>query len=174
MFRPPLLLALVGLWSCGYTATSARPDGQARRLHVAPIVEPALHLDTGALVEEAVRQAIAREAGVLLVAAADAEEVLEVELLSGGAGLEAFAQPDRRAAQYRATVVLRGVLKTANGQVEWTSPVFSGDSAYLSTPGALESLDGAERRGLDRAARQAAERLVGSLVSHLRSARSEG
>lgn len=174
MLRSLPLFALISLMACGYTTSSARPDGQARRLHVAPIVEPALHLDTGALVEEAVRQAIAREAGVLLVAAPDAEEVLEVELLFGGAGLEAFAQPDRRAAQYRATVRVRGVLKGADGRIEWTSPVFSGDSAYLSTPGALESLDGAERRGLDRAARQAAERLVGSLVSHLRSARSEG
>ncbi|MBK6690257.1 MAG: hypothetical protein IPG45_37675 [Deltaproteobacteria bacterium] len=172
MLRWSPVFALVGLIACGYTASSARPDGQVRRLHVAPIVDPALHLDTGALVEEAVRQAIAREAGVLLVAEPDAEEVLQVELLSGAAGLEAFAQPDRRAAQYRATVLVRGILKGRGGQVEWTSPVVSGDSAYLSTPGALESLDGAERRGLDRAAQQAAGRLVLALVSHLRSSRS--
>lgn len=172
MLRWSSLLALIGIVACGYTSSSARPDGQARRLYVAPIVDPAQHLDTGALVEEAVRVAIAREAGVVLVAAPDAEEVLEVELLSGGAGLEAFAQPDRRAAQYRATVLLRGILKDGGGRVAWTSPVVSGDSAYLSTPGALESLDGAERRGLDRAAHLAAERLIMALVSHLRSTRS--
>lgn len=172
MSRGWFLFALLGFVACGYTHTSARPDGELRRLHVAPIVDPALHLDTGALVEEAVRRAIARESGVLLVGATDADEILEVELLSGTASLEAFAQPDRRAAQYRATVLVRGVLKRSSGQVQWTSPPVSGDSAYLSTPGALESLDGAERRGLDRAAQQAAERLVLALVSHLRSSRS--
>lgn len=164
-----LALALTLLIGCGYTTSSAHPTGAPRRIYVAPIREAGVHVDTGALAEEAVRRAVADEAGLLLVSALDAEWTLELELVSGAAGLEAFAQPDRRAAQYRSTVQLRGVLRDPRGEVRWRSPTVVGAAAYLSTPGALESLDGAERRGLDRAAQQAAERLVLALVGHLRT-----
>jgi hypothetical protein len=158
-------LALIG---CGYTVTSARPDGEAQRIYVAPIKEPGLHVDTGAMVDEAVRRAVANRAGLLLVREPSSDVTLEVELLTSGAALEAFAEPGLRAGQYRASVQVKGRLVGADGRVRWESPVVSGEAPFLSPPGAIEQLDGAERRSLAAAADTAADRLIAAMCVHLR------
>lgn len=141
---------------------SARaPDGEMIAIAVAPIREPGLDLDAGADVTRAVRLAVARAAGFRLVEESDADRVLHVELLDVNSALAPFAEPSLRAAQYVVRLTLRGTLQDEHGR--WTSPAVVGEGRFLSTPGGVEQLDGANRRALERAAQQAAERLVGTL-----------
>ena len=150
------LLALVT--ACGY-GSAAAPVA----IRVAPVAEPGLDVDAAALVARAVRRAVARGPGTR-IAATGAEEIsLEVELLDAGMNLAAFADPNLRAAEYRATVLLRGRLRDPSGAVVWSSPVIAGESAVLSPPGRVEVLDGARRRSLEWAAEDAADRLVVSV-----------
>jgi hypothetical protein len=147
---------------CGYTVGPA--GGTARAIAVGRMTEPGIDVDAAALVNAAVRHALASSPGTRLVAEDAADETLDIELLNATSGLAPLADPNLRAAQYRALVLVRGKLIDRTGKVTWTSPVITGEAPFLSTPGPIETLDGARRRALSRAADVAAERLVASMT----------
>lgn len=158
MLRASLLIAALGLASCGYTF-----GRDLRPISVAPIKEPGIDVDAAPLLTAAIRHAVARGPGTRLAGEESGAALLQVELLSSTSGLTSFADPAVRAAQYRAVVNVRATLVGANGKTLWQSSVITGEAPYLSTPGAIEKLEGARRRALERAAEDAAERLVASL-----------
>jgi hypothetical protein len=147
--------------SCGYSF--APRAGAARPIHVAPIAEPGIDVDAAAWVNVAVRHAVARSPSTRLVAREEAYATLEVEMVNSAAALAPLADPGLRASQYHAVLVLRGKLVDKTGRVLWRSEA-TGDVPFLSTPGPIETLDGARRRALQRAAEEAADRLIGALT----------
>lgn len=149
--------------SCGYQVTARGTGAAARAIRVGRIIEPGIDVDAAAMVAGAVRQAIARGPSTRLVRGDAAEAELEVELVNSASALATLADPGLRAAQYRAVVLVRGRLLDKQGKVLWTSTVITGEAPYLSAPGPIEALDGARRRALERAADDAAERLVASM-----------
>jgi hypothetical protein len=105
---------------------------------------------------------VARAQGLQL-AGSKAHGTLSVEIVDIQIGLGTFAEPSLRAARYQVSISLRGKLEDAGGFV-WTSAPIAGHAPFFSTPGAIEALDGAGRRALERASDEAAERLVASLM----------
>ncbi|MEQ8278881.1 MAG: LPS assembly lipoprotein LptE [Deltaproteobacteria bacterium] len=154
----PLLLLLAA--ACGYTTSARRADGTVHTIFVEPIAEPGLDLDAGSDVARAVRLAIARTSGLALADEATADHRLRVEILGVRSSLAPFAEPALRAAQYVVRITLRGVVHDATGVPAWQTPVVTGDSRFMSTPGGVEQLDGANRRTIEQASQEAAERLV--------------
>ena len=159
-------LALVAVTGCGYTTRVSTPAGDDYGLRVTPVSHPGLDPYAPGLVDHALRRAVARAAGLRVDD--DAAPTLTVEVVDARVGLTAFAEPALRAAQYQAEVVLRGVLVGPSGRRVWGSPLSAGVAPYLSTGGRIEALDGAGRRAMGEAADEAARRLVGHLVRHLR------
>lgn len=165
------LLAALG---CGYTTRVVGPGGGDLLVHVPQVEAPGIDVDAAGLVDARLRRAVARAAGLALAPEVDAQVVLHVEVLEVRAGLSPFAEPALRAAQYEATVRLRGRLARRDGGPAWRSAPVTGRDAYLSTAGPIERLDGAGRRALARAAEDAAERLVAAMVLHLRAPPATG
>ena len=157
-----VLLALLSA-SCGYTVTTSAGGG-IRRLAVAPIEEPGLDIDGGAMVSVAVRRAVARGPGLRLVRT-HPDALLFVRLIDARTGLRPLADPGARAAQYAVTVKIQGELRRADGAALWTSPTIVGAAEMLSPADGVEAIDGARRRTLQRAAEDAAEQLV-VLIRH--------
>ena len=155
-------LALLGA-SCGYTSRVTGPDGGDVAVVVPPVAHPGLDPYAPGIVDRALRRAVARAAGLRLSDAAP--RALRVTVADVRIGLTPFAEPGLRAAQYEAEITLTGALE---GGRPWRSPVVRGAAPFLSTGGRLEALDGAGRRALGEAADEAARRLVGALVRHLR------
>jgi hypothetical protein len=144
--------------ACGYGV------GATRAISVGKLVDAqAIDVDAAALVTNAVRRAVARGPRTRLVESDAADAHLEVELLSTDSPLAPFADPAARAAQYRATVTVRGRLVDRGGKIVWTSNAITGEARYLSVSGAVEALEGARRRALERAAEDAAERLLAGM-----------
>lgn len=163
MSRPVSLVApalALALCACGYGAASPG----ARVIAVRALEERGIDVDAGAEVLGAVRRAIARGPALRLAGAPDADAELALELVGTTTELEAFADPAARAAEYRAVIHVRGTLYSADGSTLWRSAVITGEAPFLSTPGPIERLDGARRLALQRAARDAAERLVAALT----------
>ncbi len=158
MTRVALILLLVA--GCGYTTSARRADGTVHTLYVAPISEPGIDLDAGADVARAVRLAIGRASGLALEDAATADYTVTVEIVAVDTSLAPFSEPSLRAAQYAVRISVRAVLEAVPGEIAWTTPVVVGTSQYLSTPGGVAALDGANRRTIEVAAEQAASRLV--------------
>jgi lipopolysaccharide assembly LptE-like protein len=164
LVRPAFHAALaftIALAGCGYSAV---PAAGARSIAIGRLSEPGIDVDAAALVNAAVRHAIASSPSTRLVSRGAADATLDIELLNSASALAPLADPNVRAAQYRAVVLVRGRLLDKRGVLIWESPVIQGDSPFLSTPGPVETLDGARRRALARAADIAAERLVACLV----------
>lgn len=166
--------ALVALWAC---ATSEglplevrlvrwvkAPDDLLRQgpslgEHGRPSIGPG---SVAALprVESAVRQALAAHPQLTLARhSAAAVPRLDVRLAMADVVLEPFADRGRRANPYRAVVVLDATLKTPTGGSVFPIRAM-GEVLVLAPPGGIEALDGALRRGIDRAAGQAARRLA--------------
>lgn len=158
MSRAALILLLVA--GCGYTTSARRADGTVHTIYIAPISEPGIDLDAGADVARSVRLAVGRSSGLALAEAGDADYTMTVEILGVDSSLAPFAEPTLRAAQYNVRISLRAVLEDVPGRLAYTTPIVVGESRYLSTPGGLEVLDGANRRMIEQAADQAASRLV--------------
>lgn len=154
------LAALLGT-ACGYTVGAAK---SARSFRVAPLREPGLDTDAGALVLRSVRQTLARGPSTRLASGSEAVPELTVELISSDASLAPFSDPGLRAAQYLAVVRIRGTLTSSTGRQMWRSGVVSAEEPYFTVADDLEALDGARRSALSRAATRAAEDLVSSLV----------
>jgi hypothetical protein len=114
-----------------------------------------------------VREAIARSSRTRLVGDDAAEAELQVMLVGTDSPLQPFADPGVRAAQYRAVVLLRGRLVSRTGEVLWSSGVITGEASFLSPGGRIETVDGARRTALSRAAADAASRLVASMHASL-------
>jgi hypothetical protein len=155
-------LFFTALPSCGYSI--APGAGAARAINVSPIAEQGIDIDAASLVAVAVRHAVARGPSTRLASDQDANETLQVELLNSASSLAVLADPALRAAQNRAMVTVRGRLLDKKGHVIWESAIITCDSPFLSTPGPIETLDGARRRALQRAAEDAADRLVASMT----------
>ena len=166
-----LAIALLLLSACGYSLSTRARDGEAYRVKVAPVREPAIDVDAGAEVQRAVNTAVARTSGFRL-SESDDDYVLNVEILDLRAGLAPFADPGRRAAQYVARVTLRARIERG-GRTVWTSTSISGEGRYLSTPGGVETLDGANRRSIARASTEAADRLLLAMRAALDDLRTE-
>jgi hypothetical protein len=149
--------------ACGYAVS---PGAGARAIAVGKVSEPAIDVDAAAMVNAAVRHAIASNPSTRLVSGGAADATLDIELVNSAAALAPLADPNLRAAQYRVVVLVKGRLHDRSGKVIWESPVIVGEAPFLSTPGQVEALDGARRRALSRAADVAAERLVASLTWH--------
>jgi hypothetical protein len=156
-------LLLGSLASCGYSIGAGRAPGGLTSLAVETKDQEALDVDAAALVSRAVRRAIARGPSTQL-AEEGAEGTLRVRLIEARADLAPLADPRLRAAQYRAEIRLVATLVRTDGKLLWTSSLIVGEAPYLSTPGALERLDGARRRALERAAEDAADRLVAAML----------
>jgi hypothetical protein len=131
-------------------------------LAVAEIRETGVDVDAAGFVSAAVRRAVSRGQGLEL-AGSKAHGELAVEIVDIQLGLGAFAEPGLRAARYQVSISLRGKLTDASG-FEWTSAPVTGYAPFFSTPGAIEALDGAGRRALERASDEAAERLIASVM----------
>lgn len=156
--RAALLLVLFGT-GCGYSMATRAPSGRAYPIAVAPVREPALDVDAGSEVQRAVQTSVARSAGLALVEPNDDAYLLRVEVLDVTTNLAPFAEPNVRAGQYIVRLSLRVTIEHLGAPI-WQSGVINGQGRFLSTPGAVERLDGDGRRTLQRAAIDAADRLV--------------
>lgn len=166
--RPAALLGLLSaLAGCGYSTRVVGPHGDDLTVFVPLVEAPGIDVDAPGFVDASVRREVARAAGLSLAGEAGAQAVFRVEVLEVRTGLAPFAEPALRAAQYQATIRLRGRLERP-GAKGWRSGVVTGAASYLSTAGPIERLDGAGRRALARAAEDAAEQLVAALVFELR------
>lgn len=152
--------ALLVLSSCGYTLANRAADGSDHAISVPAIREPGIDVDAGASVLRAVRTAVARTPGLRLVQDGDETYELRVEVLSVDSNLAPFAEPALRAAQYLVRITLRGTVRDVVTGKVLATPVVQGESRYLSTPGGVETIDGANRRTIERAAIEAADRLM--------------
>ncbi len=92
------------------------------------------------------------------------DAVLSVRLIEAQHALSPMADPRLRAPEYVAQIRLQATLSSTVGATQWRSPVVVGESAFMSMPGSIESLDGARRRALAQAAEQAADRLHALIV----------
>ncbi|MCK6551040.1 hypothetical protein L6R52_34705, partial [Myxococcota bacterium] len=114
-FAPLILVLCAG---CGYSIAGSTRGPLV--LDVAPIEERGIDVDAAALVGASLRRTIARGPGTRLGPGPDATR-LEVELVTAGSSLQAFADPSVRAAQYQEIVELRGRLVDASGNEVWRS-----------------------------------------------------
>ena len=155
--------ALIALSACGYTV-GARPPAGARRIHVAPIVEHGVEADAAGVVAVAVRRTIARGPSTTLVDPDLAAATLQVEIIDTSAPVAPGADPAARAAEYASRVRLSAALVHRDGRVLWRSSSAAGEALFVSVPGPMEALEGARRRALAEAARDAADALVTQML----------
>src|SRR5262249_44155475 len=100
-----LAFVLFASSACGY---SVAPGAGARAIAVGKISEPGIDIDAAALVNAAVRHAIASSPSTRLVSSGAAEATLDVELVNSASALAPLADPNLRAGQYRAVVLVKG------------------------------------------------------------------
>ncbi len=145
---------LLGTAGCGYRALRLSTpvileavQGEVPAVDALPVVEQALHRalregGTGTSTRSAVR--------------------LRVWVVQAEARLSSFSEPALRAGQYDAQIRLMAEVIEPSGATRWRRH-FVGTTPFLSPPGGLESLDGTARRALQRAADEAARRVVEAL-----------
>ena len=172
-----LWLAIVPAVGCGYhPIRGAHPASgrSATPLRILPVTGAGSDLDAQADVQWALADAL-RQQPVFIdagrqsdVKAAGTVLRLSVHIARAGTRLSPLTEPALRAAMYEAEIVLEGRCTDGAGQVCWRGAE-SARVRYLSTPGGVETLDGAGRRALVDAAAVAAERLLEAFAWALRS-----
>ena len=143
---------------------TGRFPGKVKNVAVRPVHEDGVDVDAAGILSGVIRKAVAAHPAATLVTEQNAEAILVVELLSVGGGLAPLADPGSRAAQYRSQISIKAKLDHSSGNTIWHSGRIIGQADYLSVPDGIETLDGARRRALMRAAQNAADQLVTSLV----------
>lgn len=159
------LVLLACLASCGYSSRAVGTDGGDLAVFVPLVTDPGLDVDAAGLMDTELRRAVARTSGWRLSSRDDAPATLKAELVNVRTGLAAFADPAQRAGQYVVTVRLKGRLSLRDAQPSTRTKTATGEAGFLSTGGRLEALDGAGRRALAQATRDAAEKLVWMLAA---------
>jgi hypothetical protein len=150
--------------ACGYAMGTGRFPQQVERIAVPPVTEDGVDVDAAGVLAGLVRKAVAAHPAARLVSAKRAEAILHVKLDSVGGGLAPLSDPGSRAAQYRSQITITAQLKRPGGEVIWRSGRIVGQADFLSVPDAIETLDGARRRALARAAENATDQLMTSLI----------
>ena len=156
------LLTAIG---CGYVPVAHGPGAPLHHVIIQPVRSTDASVDR-AVVDVALARAVGRAPNLVATATVPDALRLYVRASVETGRVSALSEPRIRAARYDARVTLRGRAVDATGKTRWQG-FEVGRTPFLSTPGGVESLDGASRRGLADAARQAAERLIRSLSAQI-------
>ncbi len=146
---------------CGY-APLRGAGAPPTTIFVAPVRAEGASLEGAPAAETAVADAIARSPSFAL-ADTGADLSVEIRIVRASSRLAPLSEPAVRAAHYQAIVVWACEARGPDGERLWGGNV-TGTASYLSTPGAIETLDGARRRSIAQASWIAGERLIRRLA----------
>ena len=160
------LALLVSSAGCGYVPFVPGSSFGSPTIYIEAVETPGISVDAAAEVEAALGSAFARQPGWVLSSEDHARYRLQIRLTRAATRLAPLTEPAVRAAHYETEIRIQAVVHDRDGAVLWRGHE-SARADYLSTPGRIEALEGADRRALARAASMAAERLVDAVTSAL-------